>query len=56
MSQAAQSGRSLLHRANRTSLVLRRRDVDAVELDPIVRHYRTIAHRRYSERQARFNR
>jgi len=46
----------VLHRANRTSLVLRRRDVDTVELDPVVRHYRTIAHRRYSERNARFNR
>ncbi len=46
----------VLHRANRTSLVLRRRDVDAVQLDPIVRHYRTIAHRKHSERQARFNR
>ena len=46
----------VLHRANRTSLVLRRRDVDAVQLDPIVRHYRAIAHRRHSERQARFKR
>lgn len=46
----------VLHRANRTTLVLRRRDVDAVQLDPIVRHYRTIAHRTYSERQARFER
>ena len=46
----------VLHRANRTSLVIRRRDVDAVQLDPIVRHYRTIAHRKYSERQARFDR
>jgi hypothetical protein len=46
----------VLHRDNRTSLVLRRRDVDAVQLDPIVRHYRAIAHRKYSERQARFSR
>jgi hypothetical protein len=45
----------VLHRSNRTSLVLRRRDVDAVQLDSIVRHYRTIAARTYAERQARFD-
>ena len=46
----------VLHRANRTALVLRRRDVDAVQLDPIVRHYRKIARRKHAERQARFDR
>ena len=46
----------LLHRADRTSVVLRRHDVDAVELDPIVRHYREIAGQRFAERAARFNR
>jgi hypothetical protein len=45
----------LLHRSNNTSVVLRRRDVDAVALDPIVRHYRVIAEQRYAERQVRFN-
>jgi hypothetical protein len=44
----------LLHRADRTSVVLRRHDVVATELDPIVRHYRGIAERRYAEREARF--
>ena len=46
----------LLHRSNNTSVVLRRRDVDAVALDPIVRHYRTIADQRYTDRQVRFSR
>jgi hypothetical protein len=46
----------LLHRPNNTSVVLRRRDVDAVALDPIVRHYRAIAEQRYSDRQVRFSR
>jgi hypothetical protein len=46
----------LLHRADCTSVVLRRRDVDAVELDRIVRHYRRIARRSESDRRARFNR
>jgi hypothetical protein len=46
----------LLHRANNTSVVLRRRDVDAVALDPIVRHYRAMADQRYSDRQVRFSR
>lgn len=46
----------LLHRNNNTSVVLRRRDVDAVTLDPIVRHYRSIAEQRFTDRQVRFNR
>jgi len=46
----------LLHRSNNTYVVLRRRDVDAVVLDPIVRHYRTLAEQRYADRQMRFSR
>jgi hypothetical protein len=46
----------LLHRDNNTSVVLRRRDVDAATLDPIVRHYRALAEQRYSDRQVRFTR
>ncbi|MET0840351.1 MAG: hypothetical protein ABWY19_16345 [Marmoricola sp.] len=46
----------LLHRPNNTSVVLRRRDVDAVALDPIVRHYRALADQRYADRQVRFSR
>jgi hypothetical protein len=46
----------LLHRSNNTSVVLRRRDVDAVALDPIVRHYRALADQRYTDRQVRFSR
>ena len=46
----------LLHRPNNTSVVLRRRDVDAAALDPIVRHYRAMADQRYSDRQVRFSR
>ncbi len=46
----------LLHRSNNTSVVLRRRDVDAVALDPIVRHYRAMAAQRYGDRQVRFSR
>jgi len=46
----------LLHRSNNTSVVLRRRDVDAVALDPIVRHYRAMADQRNSDRQIRFSR
>jgi hypothetical protein len=46
----------LLHRSNNTSVVLRRRDVDAVALDPIVRHYRGLADQRYADRQVRFRR
>jgi hypothetical protein len=45
----------LLHRGDRSSVVLRRHDVVATELDPIVRHYRAIAERRVIEREARFN-
>ena len=37
----------ILHRADRTSVVLRRHDVNAVEFDPIVRHYREIVGRRF---------
>jgi hypothetical protein len=46
----------LLHRANSTSVVLRRRDVDTAALDPIVRHYRALAEQRYADRQVRFSR
>lgn len=46
----------LLHRPNNTSVVLRRRDVDAVALDPIVRHYRSLAEQRWTDRQVRFSR
>ena len=46
----------LLHRSNNTSVVLRRRDVDAVALDPIVRHYRAMAAQRYGDRQVRSSR
>jgi hypothetical protein len=45
----------LLHRANNTTVVLRRNEVVASELDPIVRFYREIAHRRHAERDARFS-
>ena len=46
----------LLHRADNTSVVLRRRDVDAAVLDPIVRHYRALAEQSNADRQVRFNR
>ena len=46
----------LLHRADRSSVVLRRHDVVATELDPIVRHYRSVADQRFNERSARFTR
>lgn len=46
----------LLHRPNNTSVVLRRRDVDAYVLDPLVRHYRALAEQRYADRQVRFSR
>jgi hypothetical protein len=46
----------LLHRHNSPTIVLRRHDVVASELDPIVRHYRNVADQRFVERQARFNR
>ncbi|MCW2846033.1 MAG: hypothetical protein JWR90_7 [Marmoricola sp.] len=45
----------LLHRPNGTTQVLRRSDVDPVELDPIVRHYRNVATQRLLDRDARFN-
>ncbi|MCW2808218.1 MAG: hypothetical protein JWQ93_2173 [Marmoricola sp.] len=46
----------LLHRPHDATVVLRRNDVVATELDPIVRHYRAIAAQRHSDRDARFNR
>ena len=46
----------LLHRADRTSVVLRRHDINAVEFDPIVRHYREIVGRRYAGHTSPFNR
>ncbi len=46
----------LLHRHNNTSVVLRRHDVKASEVDPIVRHFRTVANRRGADRQTRFSR
>jgi hypothetical protein len=45
----------LLHRPNSASLVLTHKDVVPAELDPIVRHYRTVAERRFAERNARFS-
>jgi hypothetical protein len=44
----------LLLRPDRTSVVLRRRDVDATALDPVVRHYRDVVRRRIASRAARF--
>jgi hypothetical protein len=46
----------LLHRPNSTTVVLRRHDVDAFEVDPIVRHYRSVANRRFTDRETRFSR
>ena len=46
----------LLHRADQTSVVLRRHDVNAVEFDPIVRHYREIVGRRFGGHVSPFNR
>ena len=46
----------LLHRADRTSVVLRRHDVNAVEFDPIVRHYREIVGRRFAGHAAQISR
>ena len=46
----------LLHRADRTSVVLRRHDINAVEFDPIVRHYREIVGRRVAGHTSPFNR
>ena len=45
----------LLHRSDRTSVVLRRHDVNATEFDPIVRHYREIVGRRFAGHEAQFN-
>ncbi len=45
----------LLHRPNSTTVVLRRHDVNATEIDPIVRHYRSVATRRFTDREARFS-
>lgn len=46
----------LLHRADRTSVVLRRHDINAIEFDPIVRHYREIVGRRFPRHTSPFNR
>jgi hypothetical protein len=46
----------LLHRTDRTSVVLRRHDVNAVELDPIVRHYRAMVGRRFGGHATQINR
>jgi hypothetical protein len=46
----------LLHRPNTSTVVLRHHDVDAFEVDPIVRHYRRVAEQRHAERDARFSR
>lgn len=46
----------LLHRPDATTVVLRRHDVVAAQLDPVVRHYRKIAAENYAARQLRFNR
>jgi hypothetical protein len=46
----------LLHRADRTSVVLRRHDVNAAELDPIVRHYRQVVGRRFAGHAVQVNR
>ena len=45
----------LLHRPNSTTVVLRRHDVKASEVDPIVRHFRAVANRRGTDRNARFS-
>ena len=44
----------LLHRSDQTSVVLRRHDVNAVEFDPIVRHYRDMVGRRFAGHATRF--
>ncbi len=46
----------LLHRSDRTSVVLRRHDVNAVEFDAIVRHYRDLVGRRFAHNPGRFSR
>jgi len=45
----------LLHRADRTSVVIRRHDVNAREFDPIVRHYREIVARRFAGHATRLH-
>jgi hypothetical protein len=45
----------LLHRPNSTTVVLRKHDVNAAELHPIVRHYRNVAEQKLTDRQARFD-
>jgi hypothetical protein len=46
-----QAGWSIvLHRADGSSLVLGRRDVDAIAVDPIVRHFRHLAEKRRAQR------
>ena len=45
----------LLHRADRTSVVIRRHDVNAREFDPIVRHYREIVGRRFAGHATRLH-
>ena len=44
----------LLHRTDQTSVVLRRHDVNAIEFDPIVRHYRDMVGRRFAGHATRF--
>ena len=45
----------LLHRRDGTARVLRRRDVDAVALDAVVRHHRDRAAQRAADRERRFD-
>ena len=45
----------LLHRADRTSVVIRRHDVNAREFDPIVRHFREIVGRRLAGHATRLH-
>ena len=45
----------LLHRSDRTSVILRRHDVNASEFDPIVRHYREIVGRRFAGHATRLH-
>jgi hypothetical protein len=46
----------LLHRADRSSVTLRRHDINAVEFDPIVRHYREIVGQPFAGHASSFNR
>ena len=45
----------LLHRSDRTSVILRRHDVNASEFDPIVRHYREIVGSRFAGHATRLH-